>query len=191
MSSILNMFEDDFEKSFSKVEEVDQGGIATVAKKAKEIAELEAQIAQAEEFLKIAKKDLLKKTDEDLPALMQELGIQSFTLDDGSKIDVKPTYGAYIKLDDRPMAFDWLRDNGFDDIIKNTVSCTFGRGEDDKANSFKAVAENEGLYPEQKEDIHAQTLKAWVRERVETGDSFPMELFGAYVGQRAFIKKGK
>jgi hypothetical protein len=66
-----------------------------------------------------------------------------------------------------------------------------GRGEDDKANSFKAVAENEGLYPEQKEDIHAQTLKAWVRERVETGDSFPMELFGAYVGQRAFIKKGK
>jgi dihydroxyacetone kinase-like predicted kinase len=69
MSSILNMFEDDFEKSFSKVEEVDQGGIATVAKKAKEIAELEAQIAQAEEFLKIAKKDLLKKTDEDLPAL--------------------------------------------------------------------------------------------------------------------------
>ena len=191
MSSILNMFEDDFEKSFSKVEEVDQGGIATVAKKAKEIAELEAQIAQAEEFLKIAKKDLLKKTDEDLPALMQELGIQSFTLDDGSKIDVKPTYGAYIKLDDRRMAFDWLRDNGFDDIIKNTISCTFGRGEDDKANSFKAVAENEGLYPEQKEDIHAQTLKAWVRERVETGDSFPMELFGAYVGQRAFIKKGK
>ena len=53
---------------------------------------------------------------------MQELGIQSFTLDDGSKIDVKPTYGAYIKLDDRPMAFEWLRDNGFDDIIKNTIS---------------------------------------------------------------------
>jgi hypothetical protein len=76
---------------------------------------------------------------------MQELGIQSFTLDDGSKIDVKPTYGAYIKLDDRPMAFEWLRDNGFDDIIKNTISCTFGRGEDDKANSFKAVLRMKGF----------------------------------------------
>jgi len=26
---------------------------------------------------------------------------------------------------------------------------------------------------------------------VESGDDFPMELFGAYVGQRAIIKRGK
>jgi hypothetical protein len=30
-----------------------------------------------------------------------------------------------------------------------------------------------------------------VKERVENGDEFPMELFGAYIGQRATIKKGK
>jgi len=30
-----------------------------------------------------------------------------------------------------------------------------------------------------------------VRERVENGDEFPMDLFGAWVGQRAVITKGK
>jgi hypothetical protein len=112
-------------------------------------------------------------------------------LDDGSQIDVKPTYGASILVDNRPKAYEWLRDNGYDDIIKNNVSVSFGRGEDDLANAFKAVAEKEGYVPQQDTSIHAGTLKAFVRERIEAGDEFPMELFGAYVGQRAFIKKGK
>ena len=94
-------------------------------------------------------------------------------------------------MDNRPKAYEWLRDNGYDDIIKNNVSVSFGRGEDDLANAFKAVAEKEGYVPQQDTSIHAGTLKAFVRERIEAGDEFPMELFGAYVGQRAFIKKGK
>jgi hypothetical protein len=78
-----------------------------------------------------------------------------------------------------------------DDLIKNNVICSFGRGEDEKAAEFAQAARERGLSPEQKQDVHAQTLKAWVRERVEGGDSFPMDLFGAFVGQRATIKKGK
>ena len=69
------------------------------------------------------------------------------------------------------------------------MSCTFGRGEDDTAVQFISVAERNGFTPQQKTDVHPQTLKAWVRERVENGESFPMELFGAYIGQRATIKR--
>jgi len=47
-----------------------------------------------------------------------------------------------------------------------------------------------GFSPEQKRDIHPQTLKAFVRDQVESGNEFPMDVFGAYVGQRANIKKG-
>jgi hypothetical protein len=50
MSSILNMFEDDFEKSFSKVEEVDQGGIATVAKKPKKLQSLKHKSHKPKNF---------------------------------------------------------------------------------------------------------------------------------------------
>jgi hypothetical protein len=189
---ITSMFEDDFEKEFaSNLEKADGGVLKTVSELARAIAAKEAQVADLDRQLKDAKKELLKLTDEDLPASMAEMGLASFTLDDGSQIDVKPTYGASILVDNRPKAYEWLRDNGYDDIIKNNVSVSFGRGEDDLANAFKAVAEKEGYVPQQDTSIHAGTLKAFVRERIEAGDEFPMELFGAYVGQRAFIKKGK
>lgn len=189
---ITSMFEDDFEKEFaSNLEKADGGVLKTVSELARAIAAKEAQVADLDRQLKDAKKELLKLTDEDLPASMAEMGLASFTLDDGSQIDVKPTYGASILVDNRPKAYEWLRDHGYDDIIKNNVSVSFGRGEDDLANAFKAVAEKEGYVPQQETSIHAGTLKAFVRERIEAGDEFPMELFGAYVGQRAFIKKGK
>jgi hypothetical protein len=189
---IIGMFEEDFEKEFaSNLEKADGGVLKTVSELARAIAAKEAQVADLDRQLKDAKKELLKLTDEDLPASMAEMGLASFTLDDGSQIDVKPTYGASILVDNRPKAYEWLRDNGYDDIIKNNVSVSFGRGEDDLANAFKAVAEKEGYVPQQETSIHAGTLKAFVRERIEAGDEFPMELFGAYVGQRAFIKKGK
>lgn len=189
---IIGMFEEDFEKEFaSNLEKADGGILKTVSELARAIAAKEAQVADLDRQLKDAKKELLKLTDEDLPASMAEMGLASFTLDDGSQIDVKPTYGASILVDNRPKAYEWLRDHGYDDIIKNNVSVSFGRGEDDRANAFKAVAEKEGYIPQQETSIHAGTLKAFVRERIEAGDEFPMELFGAYVGQRATIKKGK
>ena len=189
--SIFKQLEEDFEETLSSVNKVDQGGLTSLASLARKIQEEEKNIATLEETLKEAKRKLLKLTDEDMPAVMQEVGMNKFELDDGSTVEVKPTYGASILVDNRPQAYEWLRDNGYDDIIKNNVICSFGRGEDDKAASFKAFAAKEGYVANQKTEIHSQTLRAFVKERVEAGDAFPMELFGAWVGQRAVIKRGK
>jgi len=192
MSDIFDQMEQDFEQSLSSgVEKLDQAGLQTVAEIARKIRDEEEYISSLESDLKKAKKGLLKLTDEDLPTMLAEIGLSSMKLDDGSEVTVKQTYGASILVDNRPAAYEWLREKGYDDIIKNTVACQFGRGEDDKAASFKAIAEKEGHYAEQKTEIHPQTLRAFVKERVENGDDFPMELFGAYVGQRAVIKRSK
>ncbi len=198
MSDIFDQMEEDFEASLTTgVEKLDQDGLKTVAELARKIRDEEEYIASLESDLKKAKKGLQKLTDEDLPTMLQEIGLSSMKLDDGSEVVVKPTYGASITkgehgtVDNRPAAYEWLREHGYDDIIKNTITCSFGRGEDDQASAFKAVAEQEGYAPEQKTDIHSQTLRAFVKERVENGDDFPMELFGAYVGQRAIIKRSK
>tara|TARA_R100000654_G_C2685869_1_gene127883 strand:+ start:851 stop:1429 length:579 start_codon:yes stop_codon:yes gene_type:complete len=192
MSDIFDQMEQDFEQSLSSgVEKLDQAGLQTVAEIARKIRDEEEYISSLEADLKKAKKGLLKLTDEDLPTMLAEIGLSSMKLDDGSEVTVKQTYGASILVDNRPAAYEWLREKGYDDIIKNTVACQFGRGEDDKASSFKALAEKEGHYAEQKTEIHPQTLRAFVKERVENGDDFPMELFGAYVGQRAVIKRSK
>lgn len=189
---LAKLMEQDFEETLaSSVEKLDQQGLTSVAALARQIRDKEDRISSLEEDLKAEKKALLKLTDEDMPAMLAEIGISSFSLDDGSQVEVKQTYGASILVKNRPQAYEWLRDNGYDDIIKNSVICQFGRGEDDQASAFAAFAQQQGYVPEQKTEIHPQTLRAFVKERVEEGDDFPMELFGAWVGQRAVIKKGK
>ena len=173
MKDILREMEEDFEANASAVETVEDSGLKSIAQVARLVRDKEDQVRILEEQLKEVKRQLLKLSDEDLPALLQEVGVNSFTLDDGSKVEVKTTYGAHIKAENKQAAFEWLRSEGYDDIIKNIVSC------------------QSGFNPDQKTDVHPQTLKAFVRERVETGDEFPMELFGAYVGQRATIKRSK
>ncbi len=189
MNDILSMMESDFEENVAS--SIEKGNLGDIALLARKIRTAQQEVEEIEKDLKSRKKDLLKLTDEELPSAMQELGLSSFALDDGSTVDVKPTYGASILVANRPLAYDWLRENGYDDIIKNVVSCEFGRGEDDKASAFKEFATNEGFPADQNESVHAGTLKAFVRERVEAGDDFPMELFGAYIGQRAIIKGAK
>ena len=191
MNDIMNMMEEDFEKTLSSVETLDNAGLDTVAGLARKIKQQQDKVERLDRELKDEKQALLKLTDEDLPSTMADLGLSRFSLDDGSTVEVKPTYGASILVKDRPAAYDWLRDNGFDDIIKNVISCQFGRGEDDQASAFHAFASQQGYPTNQNESIHASTLKAFVKERIETGEDFPHTLFGAYVGQRAVIKGAK
>ena len=191
MNDIMNMMEEDFEKTLSSVETLDNAGLDTVAGLARKIKQQQDKVERLDRELKDEKHALLKLTDEDLPSTMADLGLSRFSLDDGSTVEVKPTYGASILVKDRPAAYDWLRDNGFDDIIKNVISCQFGRGEDDQASAFHAFASQQGYSADQNESIHASTLKAFVKERIETGEDFPHTLFGAYVGQRAVIKGAK
>ena len=189
MSDILSMMEQD--TADSAIESIDQEAIATVAAMARAIRQKEELLSSLEQQVKDEKKALLKMTDEELPAIMIENGIKDLTLDDGSYLSIKQTYGATITVDNRPKAYKWLRDNGHEDIIKNQVSCTSGRGEDDQASAFHAFAAKAGYSAEQKTEIHSQTLRAFIKDRVEAGDDFPMELFGAWIGQRAVIKRKK
>jgi len=191
-NDLAKLMEQDFEETIaSSVDKIDQQGLTSVAALARTIRDKEANISDLEQTLKEEKKALLKLTDEEMPSMLAEIGMASFALDDGSTVEVKQTYGASILVSKRPEAYDWLRDHGHDDIIKNTVLCQFGRGEDEQAGAFAAFAQTQGFIPEQKTEVHPQTLRAFVKERCEAGEEFPMELFGAWVGQRAVIKRSK
>ena len=189
MSNLFETMEAD-QAAASNVESLDTGGVSSIAELARAVRNKQDEVLKLEDALKKTKKDLLKLTDEDLPALLHEIGVSKMELDDGSKVELKSTYGAYIKVENRDKAFGWLKENGYDDIIKNVVTCQFGRGEESLAENLVEMTTKAGFSPEQKRDIHPQTLKAFVRDQVESGNEFPMDVFGAYVGQRANIKKG-
>ena len=191
MTDITSLMESDTMSKSSPLGNFDDKNLKGVALLAQKISNKETEIQEAETRLKDLKKDLQRMTEEDLPQMLTEMGVSSFKLADGSSVDIKPLYGASIPKDKVEEAHQWMRDNGFGDAIKNVVAVSFGMGEDDKAQEFAERATQLGLVPDQKESIHPSKLRAWVKERVENGEEFPMELFGAYIGQRAVIKGAK
>ena len=186
-----SIFEDMEEEQSSNINNLEQDDLTSVASLAKKQKNQEQKVKDLEAELKEAKKELLRISDEEIPNLMTETGLASIKLDDGSSLEIKNIYGASILVANREKAYDWLREHGHDDIIKNKVVATFGRGQEDDAKVFMRVAYDNGVATDQESKIEPQTLKAWVKERMEAGEEFPTELFGAFMGQRAIIKGGK
>ena len=174
-----------------KIDTLDEDGLSTIARLANEAARLEESVAAQEQLLKEQKKALHVILDEQLPEALESMGLQKFTLTDGSEISVKPIYAASIPVNRREEAFQWLLDHEFGDLVKNNVTVTFGRGEDDIAKEFVGTVHTLGLMPNQTEKVEPMTLKAWLRERVEAGDPIPLDLFGAYISTHATIKRSK
>jgi hypothetical protein len=183
MSNLNTMFEED--AGALTVKDEDLSSVAALAKRAKM---LEKEIEEFESVLKERQEQLRKLQEESIPNMLAELGMKDFTMADGSKITVKPFYSASIKEENRAQAYEWLREHGYDDIIKNTVSVRFGRGEDQLCDTLLNLLREQNYPVEQAQKIEPQTLKAWVREQTERGTAFPSELFGVYIGQKATIK---
>ena len=117
------------------------------------------------------------------------MGLSSLKLADGSSVDVKPFYSATITVQNRDKAFNWLRINGLGDIIKNEISVSFGRSEDNKAAEYANLAKGQGYQPTQKLKVEPMTLKALVRERIEAGKEMPTDIFNVFVGNRTKITR--
>ena len=150
---------------------------------------LEEEMRQLEEQLKAKATAARKLSQEIIPARMSELGLESLTLSDGSSIKIKQLVHASIPVRHRDKAFQWLRDNGHGDIIKNQVSATFGKGEDTSASNFIDKIEELGYQPQQKVWVEPMTLKAFVREQIAEGNEIPTDQFGVFIGAETKISK--
>ncbi len=164
--------------------------LKVVAELAAKQGQLEKDIEDLEAQLKEKTEALSQVQEKDLPEAMMECGISEFKLVDGSKITVKPFYQANPPKEKYEEAMQWLRDNGHGDLIKNDVTVSFGKGEDERAVDFKTFLKDHGTSYTDKTGVHAMTFKAFVREQVEAGRNLPFDLLGVYIGQKATIKKG-
>ena len=165
------------------------GNLQTLADQVEMLDGLSKRINTSEDNLKDLKKEFERLSGEVIPTMMAEMGLSHLKLMDGSSVDVKPNYSASITIANRDAAFNWLRENGLGDIIKNEISVSFGRNEDNKAADYAALAEERGFQPTQKLKVEPMTLKALVRERIEAGKEMPTELFNVFVGNKTTIKR--
>ena len=178
----------DFEKDQQEVIQKTDN-IQTLADQVEKLNSLQQRIELQEDNLKSTKKEFDHLSGEVIPTMMAEMGLSHLKLMDGSSVDVKPNYSANISIANREKAFNWLRENGLGDIIKNEISVAFGRNEDNKAADYAALAEERGFQPTQKLKVEPMTLKALVRERIEAGKEMPTEIFNVFVGNKTTIKR--
>ena len=158
----------DFEKDQTEVLDKTEN-IKSLASQVKSLKELEDELKADEESLKNKKKEIERISGEVIPTMLSEMGLSSLKLADGSAVDVKPYYTANISIANREAAYGWLRSNGLGDIIKNDITVSFGRNEDNKAAQYANLARGQGFEPTQKLKVEPMTLKALVRERIEAG----------------------
>ena len=179
-------FEKDQQNSVKKIDNIE-----SLSDQVIKLESVFSDIEKAEENLKTLKKKRDHISGEVIPTMMTEMGLSELKLQDGSHLKVATSYKAHISEANKEMAFNWLRDNGLGDIIKNEISVSFGRNEDNKAADYAELAKGQGFQPTQKMKVEPMTLKALVRERLEAGKEMPTEIFGVFTENKTTIKRNK
>jgi len=179
-------FEKDQQDAMKKTD-----NIRSLADQVERLEDFDFSIKNTEEQLKELKKRRDHLSGEVIPTMMSEMGLAELKLHDGSHLKVSTSYRATITEANKESAFNWLRENGLGDIIKNEILVSFGRNEDNKAADYAELAKSNGFQPTQKMKVEPMTLKALVRERIEAGKEMPTEIFGVFSENKTTIKRNK
>jgi hypothetical protein len=165
--------------------------IQSLADQVERLEAMQQQLEIQEDAIKEKKKQIQHISGEVIPTMMSEMGLAELKLHDGSHLKVSTSYRATITEANKEAAYNWLRENGLGDIIKNEISVSFGRNEDNKAADYAELAKSNGFQPTQKMKVEPMTLKALVRERIEAGKEMPTEIFGVFSENKTTIKRSK
>ena len=171
--------------------DIDQDNVKSISDKCHQLNELQSQLKEKEEAISKLKHKVRDMEERIIPEMMQEAGVSKIKLKDGTEVEIKPFYAAKIPESRVEEAFSWLRGKGFEDLIKNTVTASFGRGQDNQVSELISVCEKFGFNYNKKEKVEPMTLKAFVREQVEGGKELPFDLFGVYIANKTKITNNK
>lgn len=155
-----------------------------------EIAERkDAEIKDLEQQLKDAKAEYNRLTIEDMPELMNELGLSEFRLSDGTRVTCEEDVKTSITAANKPAAMEWLRNNGYSGLIKTRVVAEFDRGDHERANEVSQAIAQEHDAVTVDEHVHPSTLKAFVKEQLAAGNNLPWDLLSIHPFNRATLKR--
>ena len=140
-------------------------------------------------------KDKIKDLEQDekyfsqviIPDMMNSMNLKTMKLKDGSEIEISNKFFASALAPKRAEAYQWLRDNGLGNIVKNEITVRFGKDEDNKATQYATLARGQGYEPEQKVSVHAGTLRVALEDLHTRGGQIPSEYFSTFAGYQTKI----
>lgn len=181
--------------------------IQELAQYALQIEELQAEIAEIEAALKDKKEALRQLTNDIVPNALNEADVSEVKLSNGDKLTTKDMINATF-ISDAKIAkakgveqmelsqkqadqIEWLEKTGNADLIKNEIKVAFKAGENTIAKELRQKLIDEGHKTTMGKDVHSQTLKAFMKRRLEEGEEIPFDQFNVSVFKMAKIERAK
>jgi len=185
----MNDLLEEFARAADGLAAVPDSKMQEMAKLAKELVDLDAEVTRLEELLKNKKTRRHLVQTKELPDLMNEIGVD-VTGTDGVRVELKQKCHASISSswedDKKQRAFEHLREIGGEDLIKQTLVVSAGKGSDDKmlqiAQRVRQMLAEVSLEASLKMEPSVQwnTLTAFVRSVLEEGSTpVDLEVIGA------------
>ena len=158
-----------------------------LTKLAADQAEAEADVERLEIELEAAKSTLRDIAENQIPELMDDIGVDSITTATG----VKVTVGEKVRCGELKDAkgLDWLREHEQGGLIKSELAIPFAKGSDSAAVKLTAYLKSKGYSVEERSKVVWNTLAKAIREMMEEGEDVPLEKLGAYIQRRAKLSK--
>ena len=139
---------------------------------------------RAEAHLQTCKQAEEQLLNKDIPELLAKMRLDECTTASGIQVKVKREIKASLpghdRVDARMGALRWLIEQGHGGVIKNQVTVTLDRGEDNRAEELVVKLSDQGYAVVSQKDVHASTLGALVRELVAGGKIVPRNLFNLF-----------
>jgi hypothetical protein len=164
-------------------------GLAQLAILAAEQFAAEVEVARIDQELADAKAKLRDIAWNQVPELMDKLGMREFTTNAGLKIKVSDDVRCGVIKS--PPALKWLRDNGLGGLIKSRVTVPFSKGSEADADALVDKLQGEGMAATCTQEVHNQTMQSTIKGLLEEGKDVPLDLFGAHMQSRAKVEPAK
>ena len=185
----MNDLLEEFANAATSLASIPDGKMQGMARLARELVDLDAEVSRLEELLKEKKTRRHVVQTKEMPDIMNEIGVD-VTGVDGVRIELKQKCHASISSswsdDKKHRAFDHLREIGGEDLIKQTLSVIAGRGSDELmvllANRVRQMLAEMGIEASVRLEPTVQwnTLTAFVRSVLEEGSTaVDLEVIGA------------
>lgn len=95
--------------------------MTTISEAANELRSLKAQLETQEGAVSATKAAIEKLTKQTIPEILEAMGADNARVPGVGTVYLQHKVFANVKADDRDRFHAWLRDNGFGDLIKDTV----------------------------------------------------------------------
>ena len=166
---------------------VSKTDLVRITKLARKQVKLDREVKALEERVKAKRAAHDEVAVRDLPDALAEAGAAAVTLKDGTKVEVKSNYYCTLTGKYHDPAIRWLRKKKYDDLIKQAIITTFGKGEEKAADRLRKILAKHTVPFRTDESVHSGSFKALVRELIEKGDKVPIDELGVTIIDMAKI----